>query len=64
MRAVVGTMINRNLEDMAEEIFLKIIEAEINKPQQVRAMHEGDIIGYAQAAKRIADTYFNYAYGE
>ena len=57
-------MINRNLEDMAEEIFLKIIEAEINKPQQVRAMHEGDIIGYAQAAKRIADTYFNYAYGE
>lgn len=57
-------MINRNMQDMAEEIFMKIIEAEINKPAQVRALHEGDIIGYAQASSRIALTYFEYTYGD
>ena len=57
-------MINRTLNDMAEELFMEIVKTELrSEPRELRNFDEGNVINMAHAARRLAGIYFKEMYG-
>lgn len=52
----------RTENDLAEDLFIEIVKAELAKDSRVRALNSADVRAHAWVAMEIASIYFNEAY--